>query len=289
MFASAQSASAQNAALRAAEYINDADALVVAAGAGIGVDSGLPDFRGEDGFWKAYPALGRAHTRFAAIASPDAFQTVPLLAWGFYGHRLALYRSTKPHAGFELLRQWGESMPEGYFVFTSNVDGQFQKAGLSPRKIVECHGSIHHLQCLEPCSTETWPADAFTPDVDVENCRLRNEPPSCARCGGPTRPNVLMFGDWDWCEWRTEMQTVRLEEWLGRVRRPVVIEVGAGSAVPSVRNFSHRMIQQFDAPLIRINPDDGTVPTSRHVRIATGALLGLRMISSALDGGETSS
>lgn len=73
---------------RAAEYIDAADSLVTAAGAGIGVDSGLPDFRGKDGFWKAYPALGRSRTSFSEIASPDAFQTAPLRAWGFYGHRL---------------------------------------------------------------------------------------------------------------------------------------------------------------------------------------------------------
>lgn len=57
-------------------------------------------------------------------------------------------------------------MPRGYFVDTSNCDGQFQKSGFSPHHIAECHVSIRHLQCLEPCSHGTWPADAFIPDVD---------------------------------------------------------------------------------------------------------------------------
>lgn len=55
---------------RAASLIEDADALIVAAGAGMGVDSGLPDFRGKDGFWRAFPALGRAQIEFYGIASP---------------------------------------------------------------------------------------------------------------------------------------------------------------------------------------------------------------------------
>jgi hypothetical protein len=93
-----------------------------------------------------------------------------------------------------------------------------------------------------------------------------------------------MFGDVAWCEWRTEMQTVRMEEWLGTIQRPVVIEVGAGSMIPSVRRFSHRMIQEFDARLIRINPGEAAVPTNRHVAIATGALAGLQMIAAVLDG-----
>jgi NAD-dependent SIR2 family protein deacetylase len=268
---------------RAAEVIQQADALVVAAGAGIGVDSGLPAFRGEDGFWKAYPALGRARTRFSEIASPEAFRSVPLRAWGFYGHRIKLYRDTKPHAGFDLLRRWGESMPRGYFVFTSNVDGQFQKAGFDQVKTLECHGSIHHFQCLEPCSIETWPANGFEPDVDTDNCRLRNDPPSCEHCGGPARANILMFADWGWCEWRAEMQTVRMEEWLATVERPAVVEIGAGSSIPSVRQFSHRMIHEFDARLVRINPEESTVPTNHHIAIASGALAGLQMISAALD------
>lgn len=53
----------------AAELIAQSDALIVAAGAGMGVDSGLPDFRGKDGFWKAYPALGREQVDFYRIAA----------------------------------------------------------------------------------------------------------------------------------------------------------------------------------------------------------------------------
>src|SRR3712207_5697228 len=80
----------------AAQLLDEADALLVCAGAGMGVDSGLPDFRGTHGFWKAYPALARAGIAFHEIANPASFETDPSLAWGFYGHRLALYRATVP-------------------------------------------------------------------------------------------------------------------------------------------------------------------------------------------------
>jgi len=79
-----------DAYLQAAELIVAADALVIAAGAGLGVDSGLPDFRGNEGFWKAYPALAKAQLNFTEVASPRTFHQDPALAWGFYGHRLAL-------------------------------------------------------------------------------------------------------------------------------------------------------------------------------------------------------
>jgi hypothetical protein len=97
------------AAGRAAALIASAGALVIAAGAGMGIDSGLPDFRCNTGLWQAYPALAAAQPPFMAIASPTALRDDPRRAWGFYGHRLALYRDAVPHPGFAMLRNWGEA------------------------------------------------------------------------------------------------------------------------------------------------------------------------------------
>ena len=68
---------------RAARWVADADALLITAGAGMGIDSGLPDFRGPGGFWHVYPALGKAGIAFESIANPAAFERDPHLAWGF--------------------------------------------------------------------------------------------------------------------------------------------------------------------------------------------------------------
>ncbi len=268
---------------RAAELIEQADALIVAAGAGMGVDSGLPDFRGNNGFWTAYPALAEAQLDFTRIASPWAFQHHPELAWGFYGHRLQLYRSAQPHMGFEKLRHWGEQKSNGLGVFTSNVDGQFQKVGFPNTSIHECHGSIHYLQCLEPCCDDIWPADGFVPDVDEANCWLINEPPCCPRCGGLARPNILMFGDWGWLSSRADRQAQRLSQWLSRTQRPVVIELGAGTAIPSVRNFSQRAVQRHGGQLIRINPRDWQVKEAHGIGLATQALDGLMALAALLE------
>src|SRR3569623_1736670 len=103
----------------AANAIRSAVAMLIAAGAGMGVDSGLPDFRGPEGFWKAYPPFkGR---RFSDLSTPLWIQTDPALAWGFFGHRLNLYRSAPPHAGFEILRRWASRMSREAQIFTSNV------------------------------------------------------------------------------------------------------------------------------------------------------------------------
>lgn len=251
-----------------------ADCLIISAGAGMGVDSGLPDFRGNHGMWQAYPELGKQGLDFTEIANPAAFRRNPRLAWGFYGHRLALYRQTEPHQGFYLLKQLTEKLKLPYFVFTSNVDGQFQKAGFDPNQIYECHGSIHHLQCLDSCHPQIWSADGLIPHIDHQNCQWLGQLPQCAICKNLSRPNILMFGDFEWINERHTQQSKRLDTFLKQYRQPVVIELGAGTAIPTVRYFSER----FAPNLIRINPRECSIPSKGGIPIATNAKLAIHMI-----------
>ncbi len=249
-----------NAALEAslalaARAIGEAEALVISAGAGMGVDSGLHDFRGPEGFWNAYPAFRELGLRFEQLANPEWFFDDPTLAWGFYGHRLNLYRRTLPHEGFATLLRWAAEKPLGAFVFTSNVDGQFQKAGFPENRIVECHGSIHFLQCLHGCGEPIRSADGVFVEIDEATCRARPPLPSCPSCRGLARPNILMFGDMGWDDGRTDAQHATLGNWLDGVKGPlVVLEFGAGTNVPTVRTFSERAARAPRRTLLRINP-----------------------------------
>lgn len=242
------------------------------------VDSGLPDFRGTSGFWRAYPALEKCEMRFQEIANLAKFTSAPKLAWGFYGHRLNLYRKTVPHKGFDSLARIGKTIPNGARVFTSNVDGQFHAAGYATEYVNECHGSIHYMQCLEACGNPVWSATDFLPIVDETTCTLLSELPTCPTCGGLARPNILMFADGNWDESRTKMQRSRLDAWLFRLNRPVVIEIGAGTATPTVRQFG----ADLGCPMIRINPTDATVGSRSNISISLGALDGITQIASAL-------
>jgi NAD-dependent SIR2 family protein deacetylase len=163
-------------------------------------------------------------------------------------------------------------------VLTSNVDGQFQKAGFTDEQICELHGSIHHLQCMEPCHSQSWSADGFLPEVDAESCLLLNEPPWCPRCSEMARPNVLMFSDWSWVPMRQQQQQLRLQAWLDRCKSPLIVEIGAGTAIPTLRTFADRL----GAPLIRINPYESDVALARDVSIPLGALEGITGVFEAL-------
>jgi NAD-dependent SIR2 family protein deacetylase len=247
---------------RAALAVDQADALLITAGAGMGVDSGLPDFRGNEGFWAVYPPIAKLGLSFAQMANPRWFHTDPTLAWGFYGHRLNLYRSTAPHAGFAVLKRWAASCASGGFVFTSNVDGAFVRAGFDAERMVECHGAIDYLQCLRGCPG-IFSADGAIVEVDESSFRARGPLPSCARCGGLARPNVLMFGDSGWDSRRTDEQEARLERWLEALpasAKLVIVECGAGTAIPTVRMLGEQLCRRRGATLIRINLREAEVP-----------------------------
>lgn len=266
---------------QAAEAIHQAQALCITAGAGMGVDSGLPDFRGNEGFWNAYPPYRHLGLSFAELANPRWFQEDPEFAWGFYGHRLNLYRSTQPHAGFKILRRWSQRMEAGAWVFTSNVDGHFQRSGFSEEQVSEVHGSIHYLQCLEQCGIGIFPADGIAVGVDESTFRATSLP-RCPKCGALARPNILMFGDWEWEESRSEEQQRRLNQWLKQValKRLVIIELGAGNAVPTVRNFSEALTASLKGQLIRINVREPEVPPGQ-IGLAMGAKAALEAIEAA--------
>ncbi|MBI5067386.1 MAG: NAD-dependent deacetylase [Deltaproteobacteria bacterium] len=264
---------------RAAGALRSARSLVITAGAGMGVDSGLPDFRGDQGFWKAYPPYERLGLTFVEAANPEHFDRDPAFGWGFYGHRLHLYRDTAPHPGFGLLLGWIERLGLEAFVVTSNVDGQFQKAGFPERSVLEIHGSIHHLQCGGDCYG-IWECREEVP-VDLETMRARRIP-RCIRCHGVARPNILMFGDMGWLPDRTEQQRRRFEAFEQRAEDPlVVVEMGAGTAIPSIRFASENLGRRDGARVVRINPREPQIGAP-HLSLPVGALEGLRAIDAAL-------
>ena len=273
----------QEAARAVRAAMDGGGGLVIAAGAGMGVDSGLPDFRGPEGFWRAYPAYRQLGLRFEQLANPSWFERDAALVWGFYGHRLNLYRETIPHEGFAILRHWLAAMPSGGVVYTSNVDGQFQRAGFGEDQMIEVHGSLHYLQCLRPHCYGIWSAEGMQIRVDEESFRAVGQLPQCPDCGGLARPNVLMFGDACWQEERTGAQHMRLAAWLEKVAgKPlVVVECGAGTAVPTVRAFGEFLAARHDARLIRINVREPQGP-SDTISLACGALEGLRRLDAEL-------
>ena len=264
---------------KAKKLIEGAEAIIITAGSGMGVDSGLPDFRGDTGFWKEYPVIKNLGISFEDMANPKWFATNPPLAWAFYGHRLNLYRDTIPHDGFEILLDLVKKKDDNYFIYTSNVDGQFQKAGFSEDKIVEIHGSIHHFQCSVSCTQEIWKADSNPIEIDMKKFEAMTIP-KCKKCACIARPNILMFSDWNFIGDRTDTQNEKFRQWKkeNRDKKKVVIEIGAGRAIPTIQEYGDKESRSTKTTLIRINPRESNVRETSAIGLALGGMEGIKEI-----------
>ena len=196
------------------------------------------------------------------LARPKLFKNLPSRAWSFYGQRINTYREIEPHKGFEILLNWTQTEFSDFFIFTSNVDNQFQKAGFPNKKIVECHGSILHKQCLNNCCKKVWQMDELNLVFDPRNF-AEGDFPVCPECKGPARPNVHMFADLAWVGSRTAQQELRYKTWLNSINKNdlLIIEIGAGLIIKNVRLEGKRL----GVPIIRINPEESKVENGASI------------------------
>jgi NAD-dependent SIR2 family protein deacetylase len=165
---------------------------------------------------------------------------------------------------------------------------------------VEAHGSIHWLQPLR-ATGELFRADDVTVSVDTETMRALPPLPHHPKRDELLRPNILMFGDGGWDSQRAEEQEHRFDRWLEELRgdRLVVVECGAGSAVPTVRWQSEQLVAMLGGALVRINTREPHVPArpgrqigaaaagGDGIGISLGALEALRAIAARLPQGDT--
>jgi NAD-dependent deacetylase len=154
-------------ALRAASH---AAALT---GSGISAESGVPTFRDpQDGLWAKY--------RPEELATPQAFRRNPKLVWDWYTWRRQVVAQAMPNPGHLALVELERRIPR-LTLITQNVDGLHQRAG--SRAVVELHGNINRTKCFrEGVVVEAWDDSGQLP-------------PTCPRCGGPLRPDVVWFGE----------------------------------------------------------------------------------------------
>lgn len=118
----------------------------------------------------------------------------PQLAWAFWKWRYCAYTGTEPHAGYTILKKWSDTKKNPSFVFTSNIDGHFERAGFAGQ-VNECHGTVKFLQCLGEEKSCPKKKDMWAPDsdfiaamkIDPETDKVIGEIPRCPGCGGVAR------------------------------------------------------------------------------------------------------
>lgn len=175
-------------------------------GAGVSAESGIPTFRGKEGYW----TVGAREYHPQELATHQAFERMPWEVWAWYLYRRGVCRQAAPNAGHRALVRLGEALPDRFVLVTQNVDGLHARAGSSDRHVKAIHGDIQRMRCARECVPDQLQIPDAVPAL------AKGEPVSdevkallvCGRCGGMARPHVLWF-DESYDEERYHFETVR--------------------------------------------------------------------------------
>ena len=217
---------------QAAAWIGDTQHLIVATGAGMSKESGVPTFRDAlDGLWARYDPQ--------QLATPQAFQRDPQLVWRWYEYRRALVRQAQPNPGHRAIAAFDDLLPQ-VAVITQNVDDLHQRAG--SRDIVPLHGALMRSKCFADCRGQPTIIDvAALPDAESGSV-----PPRCPYCGAWVRPDVVWFGETLLV--RQLDRAVQLVQSAG-----VMLVVGTSGVVEPAASLP-RVARQNGALVIEVNP-----------------------------------
>lgn len=153
------------------EVLQSARRVAALTGAGISAESGIPTFRGKDGWWKNHNPM--------ELATSEAFNRDPVLVWEWYLHRRGIVHKSQPNPGHYALAEMADLF-EDFTLITQNVDRFHMDAG--SENIYELHGNIHRNRCVN-CG--------FTDYTET----FEQLPPMCPECEGRFRPDVVWFGE----------------------------------------------------------------------------------------------
>ncbi|MBN2060434.1 MAG: NAD-dependent deacetylase, partial [Deltaproteobacteria bacterium] len=150
-----------------------------------------------------------------------------------------------------------------------------------PERVYEIHGSINHIQCVKPCCKTIWNLDQVI-EIDESTMRSVNVP-VCPNCGGTARPSIPLYGDWNFIDTRLDGQRRKFLDFLERNRDKalVIIEIGAGTAMPVVRNVTESLSSHKNVNVIRINTLEPEIDPP-HISLKCRGLVALKQINEDL-------
>ena len=207
--------------------------ILVITGAGVSAESGIPTFRGKDGYWRNLDP--------AKLATPEAFAKNPQLVWEWYRERRQRIRAAQPNPAHQAIVKLAAHASELLLV-TQNVDDLHLRAEsegerLSPDQIVQIHGDIFETRCSRCACSQREPEE--------EDSNL----PRCNECGDLMRPGVVWFGE------QLDLRKIeRVNNYLARASCDTVIVAGTTAAFGYIIDWALRA-RDPDGQLIEVNPE----------------------------------
>jgi NAD-dependent SIR2 family protein deacetylase len=231
--------------------------FLVLTGAGVSAESGIPTFRGRDGYWRNLDPT--------KLATPEAFARDPKLVWEWYLERRERIRNAQPNAAHEAIAKLAQHADE-FLLVTQNVDDLHARARLPNEKMVQIHGDIFVTRCSRCDFQFREEGRGGSPEppgaraVQPGSGRLRSIAPTsendvalprCSECHALMRPGVVWFGEQ--LPWK-EVQ--RVEDYLDRGPCGVVIVAGTTATFGYIVDWALRAKRDRDGELIEVNLEE---------------------------------
>jgi NAD-dependent deacetylase len=219
--------------------------ILVITGAGVSAESGIPTFRGKDGYWRNLDPI--------KLATPEAFERDPELVWQWYRERRQRIRNTQPNAAHKAIAKLAQHADE-FLLVTQNVDDLHERAGLRKGEMVQIHGDIF----VTRCSRCNFSRNEYEHDHEHKRDQEQGHNdviPRCPKCDALMRPSVVWFG-----EPLPSGETERVEKYLHRDRCGVVIVAGTTAAFGYIIDWALRASHR-GGELLEVNLEE--TPLSR--------------------------
>jgi NAD-dependent deacetylase len=175
------------------EAIQGNKSITVLTGAGISAESGIPTFRGPEGFW----TIGSRNYHPQEMATLAMFNRDPDSVWAWYLYRMGLCQKARPNAGHLALAAMESCLGNQFTLITQNVDNLHILAGNSLSRTLQIHGNIFQTRCASACTDKIRPLpDGVSPKEKGAALTERDRRHLvCPACGGWLRPHVLWFDE----------------------------------------------------------------------------------------------
>ena len=231
--------------------------ILVLTGAGVSAESGIPTFRGKDGYWR--------NLNPAKLATPEAFAKDPGLVWEWYRERRQRIRNAQPNPAHKAIAKLAQHAQE-FLLVTQNVDDLHARAGSSKEKMVQIHGDIFVTRCSRcDFSRHDYEHEHEHESEDIDL-------PRCPRCEGLMRPGVVWFGEQlPWDELR------RVENYLEDGPCDFVIVTGTTATFGYIVDWALQASRDVGA-LIEVNPDETPLSQFATQRVRESAAVALPRI-----------
>jgi NAD-dependent deacetylase len=221
--------------------------VVVLTGAGISAESGIPTFRGREGYW----VVGSRNYVPTQMATHEMFESSPEEVWRWYLYRFGACRLAEPNAGHRAIAELERALGGRFTLVTQNIDGLHRRAGSSPERTYCIHGDAAWVRCARECGAGKLPLPDF-PAVrskDVPFSHEERQKLTCPRCQGWLRPHVLWFDEY------YDEENYRMDSALRAASQASLLLVVGTSGATNLPMQIGQIARRRDIAMVDVNPE----------------------------------